>query len=348
MSLLSLHIDTDRHAEFETRRHQPTRFDKAMRCWNVFDPAQVLHLLRNPALVCEEIAGSVTAVAERYGETFPNMELVVRGMPLMNEGETHLRMRRRMAAFLAARRAPLLAVLPTIVGRNLAPLASPGKIELVGDCLLPLVREFFTTLTGSSEPVPFQQVTITRIFDRYLSLKTMQKIEAELAALRVTIARGCPTAVAAGEEDLFLNLFILGRDSLLGTLAESMAMTLAGNIGQRLDRIAYPDHPNETGVAIAERVATSPISIGDVEIARGDWVRLYLQSLNYSDRIAIQRLVFGAGAHSCVGRQLALDLWPLVTGRFAASALTVAKLEHDYLKNHTFVMPAHVRLELVA
>ncbi len=348
MSLLSLHIDADRHAEFDTRRQQPIQFDKAMRCWNVVDSAQVLELLSNPALVCKEIVEPLRAVGQRFGEYFPNLEFLVRHMPLMNEGEGHLQMRRRMAAFLGARRTPIQAPLRRIVDEHLAPLAEPGEYELIDTCLLPLVRTFFTELVQSPERVPFRQLTITRIFDRFLSLETLRQIEVEVAELRAIIARGCPEAVAAGEEDVYIELFVLGRDSLLATIAESLATIFAANLGKPLDQIAYPDHPNETGVAIAERVASEPITVGGIAIQAGDWVRLYLQSLNYSDRVAIQKLVFGVGAHSCIGRQLALDLWPLVTARFAALPWKVAAIDRAYLRNHTFAMPAHVRIRLAA
>ncbi len=346
MSFLSLHIDAGRHAAFESHRHRPLRYDKAMRCWNVTDPAQVLHLLRSPALVCKEIAGPLAAVGERFGETFPNTEFLVRNMPLMNEGENHLPMRRRMAAFLAARRLPMQEPLRRMVAEHLAPLNAPGEYELVGTCLLPLVRSFFTELVRSSERVPFRQVTITRIFDRYLSLDMLRQVEAEVTELRSIVARGCPDAVAAGEEDMYVGLFTLGRDSLLATMAESLAMTLGAHLGKPLNQVGFADHPNETGVAIAERVAAQPISVGGAEIKTGDWVRLFLQSLNYSERLVVQKLVFGAGAHSCLGRQLSLDIWPLVTAQFAALPWRVAAVDRDYLKNHTFAMPAYVRIEL--
>lgn len=346
MSLLSLHIADDRRAAFETRRHHPIEFDKAMRCWNVTDAAQVLELLRNPTLVCKEIVEPIQAVSRRFGENFPNTEFLVRHMPLMNEGENHLSMRRRMAAFLSARRLPMQEPMRRIVAERLAPLTTEGEHELIAACLLPLVRAFFTEMVQSAETVPFQQLTITRIFDRFLGLSALRQIETELTELRAIIARNCPHAVAAGEEDMLIELFTLGRDSLLATISESLAVVFATNVGKKLAAIDFPDHPNETGVAIAERMAAEPIVVGGVTIPAGDWVRLYLHSLNYSDRADVQKLVFGVGAHACIGRQLALDLWPMITARIAALPWTIAATDRTYLRNQTFTMPANVTVRL--
>lgn len=346
MSLLSLHTAADRRAEFETRRHHPAQFDRAMRCWNVTDPAQVLELLRNPTLVCKEIVEPIQAVSRRFGEDFPNVEFLVRHMPLMNEGEQHLSMRRRMAAFLSARRMPMQEPMRRIVGEQLAPLSAAGEHELIAECLLPLVRAFFTEMVQSAETVPFRQLTITRIFDRFLGLAALRQIEVEVAAVRAIMARNCPEAMAAGEEDMYIELFTLGRDSLLATISESIGAILAANVGKKLAEIDFPDHPHETGVAIAERMAAEAITVGGVTIPAGDWVRLYLHSLNYSDRVEVQKLVFGVGAHTCIGRQLALDLWPMITARLAALPWTIAATDRVYLRNQTFTMPATVTVRL--
>jgi hypothetical protein len=174
----------------------------------------------------------------------------------------------------------------------------------------------------------------------------LRQIEVEVAELRAIMARNCPDAIAAGQEDMYIELFTLGRDSLLATIAESLALIFAANIGKKLSEIDFPDHPNETGVAIAERMATEPIPVGGVTIPAGDWVRLYLQSLNYSDRVDVQKLVFGVGAHTCIGRQLALDLWPMITAGLAALPWTLVATDRAYLRNQTFAMPANVTVRL--
>jgi cytochrome P450 len=344
MSDLSLHLDTDRRATFKRRSGEPIRFNKEMRCWIVLDPNHVVRLLRHPALACEEFGQAIATVGERYGDDFANLKFAIGAIPLMNEGEAHIHMRRRMAEFLAARRPYMAKSLPTLVTRHLGKIADAGEIDLFSDVLVPFVRDIGTVLAGSTRDIPFDPVAITRVFDRYLSLATLRMVESELAALRAALAKGCPTAVAGGDEDLLVSILVLGRDSLLATLSESVAANLAAGIGRRLDEIEFADFPNETGVAIAERIATGTFSFGGADIAIGDRVRLYLQSLNYSDRITIQRLIFGAGSHSCLGRQLSLDMWPAVTKALGSMGGIVESVEHGYLKNHIFVMPEHIRV----
>ena len=348
MSLLSLHYEVDRRAAFLARRDEPVAYDDAMRCWIVTDPNLVLRLLRHRALACEETVSQIATVGERYGIAFDNLLFAARIIPLMNEGDPHVRMRRRMARFLTDRREPLLAIQSGLVDRHLGKIAAAAEVDLVADIFLPLVREYFSVLVDASELIPFDQVAITRMFDRYLSLKTLKKIEQDIGALRATVRRVCRQPVSDGDEELFVALLILGRDSLLATLAESIGATLAGHVGRSLGDVGYPAFPNETGVAIAERVATETIAFGGVEIAAGERVRLYLQSLNYSERASVQRLIFGAGAHSCLGRQLSLDLWPALTGALRAIPRVIASVEHGYVRNHIFAMPDRVRVRLAS
>ena len=344
MSLLSLHIDVDRRPVFDASRHRPIEYDRAMRCWNVLDPAQVLHLLRHKSLACETIVDGLNKVAARYGESFPNLVFVANAQPLLNEGELHVAMRRRMAAFLAKRRAPLQAVIGEISDRHLKRLATDAETDLVADCCLPLVRDYFSALVGAEAPVPFTPVTLTRIFDHWLGLGAIRQIEQGIVDLRAFVAKTCAASVAAEGEDLIVALLIVGRDSLLATLAESLSATLAQNAGGPCADMDFGEHPVETGVAIAERVAIEPVVAGEATIAKGERVRLYLQSLNYSDKVSVQRLVFGAGAHSCLGRQLSLDLWPAVTDAVRRFGRTPDSVDKTYLSNHIFVMPKKVTI----
>jgi hypothetical protein len=56
--------------------------------------------------------------------------------------------------------------------------------------------------------------------------------------------------------------------------------------------------------------------------------------------------VFGVGAHTCIGRQLALDLWPMITARLKALPWTIVATDRTYLRNQTFTMPAGVTVRL--
>jgi len=344
---LTLHLDPDRSAFFARHRKDPAYYDSSMRCWIVLDPTEILRLLRHPGLVCEEIVPAIDGVAERYGESFDNLRHAASVMPLLMDGDGHRRIRREMAEFLNERRALMIERIPGLLESRFDGLRYEPEVDLVGDLFLPFVCDLFTELVGCRVAVPFERIAITRIFDRYLSLRTMRMIDREIATLREVILRDCSWASTDETRDLLLGILVIGRDSLIATLSESIGSSMAANLETSIADIAFGDFPSETGVAIAERRAVEPVAVPGAEIKPGDKVRLYLHGLNYSDRTAEQRQIFGAGAHSCLGRQLSLDVWKALIPMLRTVRQTVKDVDHGYLANHIFVMPDHVRVRLV-
>ncbi|MEX1107943.1 MAG: hypothetical protein WEC00_03430 [Dongiaceae bacterium] len=339
MSYLTLHRQVERRALFASRHDGPIVYDEATRCHVVTNPRQVLDLLRHPGLVCQDVVESIAAVTRRYDIQLPNFIYAAGIMPLLMEGPRHEAMRRRMAAFLAGQRKAVAGRLPELVDRHFAQLRSNDEIDLAGGILLPFVRDLFSEMVEASETIPFRRIAITRIFDRYIGLRTIQTIDSDLADLRARIARACAPAVARGDDDMLLALLVLGRDSLLATLATSLNTILAAHIGVRLDAIVFPDFPPETGVAIAERLAGKDFEYERTSFSTGDRVRLYLQSLNYDASQSVQKLIFGAGPHSCLGRHMSLDVWPAVGDALRSTPRIVSAVDCAYVDNQIFVMP---------
>lgn len=347
MNYLTLHRQVDRRVSFELRHDAPIAYDEAIRCHVVMNPRQVVALLRHSDLVCQDIAGSVSAVMQRYGVDLTNFAYAARVMPLLMDGPHHESMRRRMAAFLAARRKAVAARLPALVEQHFLPLREAAEIDMANASLLPFVRDLFGEMIGATASIPFRRIAITRIFDRYIGLGTIKMIERELAELRASVTGACAAAVARGDEDMIVALLVLGRDSLLATLSSSLYAVLAVHCGERLDAIDYPEFPPETGVAIAERLARGSFEYEGTQFVAGDRVRLYLQSLNYDASPSIQKLIFGAGPHSCLGRHMSLDVWPAITGWLKLSARAISGIECSYSDNQIFVMPERLILRFM-
>ena len=87
----------------------------------------------------------------------------------------------------------------------------------------------------------------------------------QIAELRQHLGRSTPDI----DPGIAIALLVLGRDSLTGTLATSLHSVLSRNLNRRFADMEFPDYPPETGVAVAERIATQAITLGAENDRRG-------------------------------------------------------------------------------
>ena len=80
------------------------------------------------------------------------------------------------------------------------------------------------------------------------------------------------------------------------------------------------------------RKAVEDLDIGGCPVKAGDNVKLRLKVAGYSERSTIRNVIFGAGPHSCIGKQISLVLW-----EHFASAFNALKL-HGILRNYDAVV----------
>jgi hypothetical protein len=251
-----------------------------------------------------------------------------------------------MSRYLGDHRRRMKDAAAGLADRHFAPLERADSVELAGDVLVPFVSEVFAILFELDETLDFIPEAATRIFDHWASVKALREAEAAVAEMRRRLEPLFRRGVAREEEGLFLALTILGRDSLLSTLADSIAGIARANRGRTLSEIAYPPHPPATGVAIAERQATESFEYAGAAFRRGDWLRFYYQAIAQGDNPAKSTLMFGVGAHACLGRHLALDLWQAVAAKLGSIRRRAEIVDFAYGDNHVFAMPRTVRLEL--
>jgi cytochrome P450 len=266
-------------------------------------------ILRSPNMAVSDYEGGYRALAQSTGREFPNYLFAFRHIPLCQNDEAHRMARRRLADIISRRRAALTAAIPKLVADHFRRLEPSRDVDLMSDVLEPLVTDLIELLIE----VPISQkealARASLVFDRLLGLRKRQGIEADLGALRSAIQDALgPNALEDDVGDR-LALCILGHDTLLGTLGESLYQLLRRNPGARLNEIDFPSLPPETGVPVVERVVVEPVEIGGVGLPAGSRIRLFLQSLAYSDDPADRAKMFGIGLHACLGRQLSLDVW---------------------------------------
>lgn len=337
MDLLSLHLSEARYAEFPAAGQ--LFYSQELKSWISFNPETVVELLRDERLVVPEIIGPIQRMEARYKRSFPNLIFAARSIPLLINGQAHREIRRGLAEFVTEGRVRTTAVLPELMKRYIEPLNGQRQIEWISACLVPLVGELFRHLCNFPDPLPFPKLLITRVFDRFASLSTLSEVEQQVGQLRQRLSTSAPDIDPA----VSFALLVLGRDSTLGTLATSLHSLLRQNLDRRIADIEFPDYPPETGVAIAERVATHAVTVGEETIAAGDRVRMYFQPISAAGSAVHKQNLFGSGAHSCLGRPISLDIWRIFVqtlGRFSGTVTSVAA---EFEPNTIFVVPRYLQ-----
>lgn len=337
MDLLSLHLSESRHAEFPAARQ--LFYNQELKSWISFNPETVVDLLRDERLIVPEIIGPIQRLEARYKRPFPNLIFAARSIPLLIEGPAHREIRRRLAEFVTEGRARTMAALPELMRRYVEPLSGQRQIEWISASVVPMVAELGRHLCNCPDPLPFPKLVITRLFDRFASLTALSEAEQQIAELRERLSRSMPDIDPA----VSIALLVLGRDSMVGTLATSLHSLLRQNLNRRLADIEFPDYPPETGVAIAERIATHAITVGEETIAAGDRVRMYFQPISAAGSAVNKQNLFGSGAHSCLGRPISLDIWRVMTQTLRHFSGTVTSVAAEFEPNTIFVVPRYLQ-----
>jgi cytochrome P450 len=341
-SLAVLHTDADRRGFYAEAPEGRIVHDRAARCWVVTGTAHCEALLRSRNLAMPPFEEGYAVLESRYGLAFPNLLFASRYLPLCNNGEAHQRSRRLMAARIAATRGAVSAALPGLVERHAAVLR-PGEVELMEAFVEPLVTAVTAIITGTriTDLEPTRHVG--RIFDRLMGMRLRQRMDEHMAAVRAMIRASAPE-LSEEEEGVRLAFFVFGQDTVIGTIGGTFHRMLELEPGGRLDRIAFPAVPCETGVPYAERVVTAPFSHGGVDFAAGDLVRLMVQEFAYADDPRDAARLFGLGLHACLGRQLALELWQRITERLCRLALSWHLVGYELRDDFLMFRPTQLKV----
>jgi hypothetical protein len=269
----------------------------------VLSGAQAVAALADPQLGLTPHPAFTARLADRLGLDLSATLQVMAHLPLWHEGDAHADLRARTAAFLARGRSRIADDLPALArGHWQAALAAPERIDL-RRAVTGLVDEMLARLTGLPLADAFAGGRPGRIFSSNLGVADRLALEAGLKQL-VAVAEAVPPDVLHADERLIaVAQWLMGRDSMSGTFALSLARHLRALDGAPLASRPLPRVPTDTGVPVIGRIA--PASSG---VAAGGLVECRLDSLAGGE--PRDRLRFsGAGPHTCLGRALALDLW---------------------------------------
>jgi hypothetical protein len=301
------------------------------------DPAAVL---TSPLLDVTPFADRVAALAARTGLDFSATVFALRALPLATPRGPHAPMRRALAAALAPRLPVLRERLAGIVANRFAVLSRPGEVEMMDAVVVPLVGDVLTVLSGV-EVAADECGLVSRIFSEILGPSRRLRLEGEVRELRSRIEAAFPGADEA-ETGQRLALVILGRDALIGTVARSLeALFREGVPFAALD---WPEAPPRTGVPFIDRVAVAEGIVSSRHVAPGKTMRASLQL--HETGIGEALGFFGAGAHVCLGRTPALDLWREIGRYVTALPGRPEVLEFRLRKDDVFAYPETFRVQV--
>ncbi|MGI1663771.1 hypothetical protein ACRDNQ_16150 [Palleronia sp. KMU-117] len=306
----------------------------------VADPPDPASVLTSPLLDVVPFADRIAVLSARTGLDFSTTVFALRALPLAADRSRHAPMRRALAAMMAPRLPILRARMPTLVAARLEALAAPGDVDMMAEVVVPLVGDVLEELSGVGLG-PGEGELVSRLFSEILGPARRVRLEGELRALRARVVAAFPDAA---EDDIGqrMALVILGRDALIGTLARSLhALFREGRPFADLD---WPEAPPATGVPFVDRVAVAEGRLGNHDLRPGDTLRAALQL--HETGVGEMLGFFGAGAHLCLGRTPALDLWREI-GRHVATLPGRPEVTAFALrKDDVFAFPEPFRLKV--
>jgi cytochrome P450 len=336
-----LHLAPDRQDRFAGLEPKVWLESSLLRTWVIAEPALIVSLLRHPQAVILNIEDMLAAIERAHGIEFPNVRYAARHLPLFLEGKAHDERRRSFSRYLAGRLAEIDARLPGLVCRHLQPFRERRRVELVSEVTGPLVRAVNDILVGRTLAAEAGTLNLLDLFALNKSIARFRDLDRRVGqALRL---------LRAGDEDDALagNRFTalaMGFETLMTMLTEGLVSAFhnGGDGGAVL-----PAHPMETGVPISYRRVRSDLAISGHQFRAGDLLRLQLQTLGYVPREADRGWMFGAGVHSCVGKQVSLRIWAELKRVFDAMRLRGRVRSYELAPSHYLVRHGCVHIEVI-
>jgi len=341
---LTLHRCSIRHEYFSANESKGPFFDAGTKTWIITKPSHCKELLASTNLRPASFAENYQTLQQRLGIDFSSLTFTFDYIPLCLHGDRHMRARRRASEFLVARKAALNERIPQAVATHFNALQREGRVEIMDSAVIPSVLDIMSMVVDTDiSTMDCRNASL--VFDQSIGVNKRRKVEAEIATLRELISCRLGASATEDEVGLRLALVILGKDTLIGTLGESLYRLLELNHGRRLFEIDYPEFPLETGVPIIERVVVTPFKLANCNFASGDRVRILMQTFAYTAEPRNRSNFFGTGAHACLGRPVSMQLWNAITA-FLSNVPLLAHVLAYYPRTSDYIFACPERLEI--
>lgn len=343
MKSYQLHSTNNRQAVFAELSPRVWLENDLLRVWVVTEPSLVLRVFRSPLAVVSSLMDVVGLIKSTYGIELPHVAYACGVLPLLVQDDAHPSARKGFATFLAARLFELESELPRLSHSSLAPLSRKGNVDIVSEVVDPFIQAMFSVFLQCSLPEEFLSMHVGDILSFNTNLARLKSLDARIAK---TLAFLRDTTASEDEVAWKFTCLVFGLDSVAMMLTESIVTTLrderSRSAGARL-----PEFPVETGVPVTFRRAKNDFEIDGWEFKAGDLIRLQLQSFGYSELADDRKFIFGAGMHSCVGKQLSLRIWDHFKREFDGLDLKARIAAYEQIPSHFIILHKLVQVEVL-
>ncbi len=321
-------------------------FDSTMNRWVVDKAEFAAELLADPRFLTADFEGVCKHMANA-GQPVENLALAYANIPLCHDGERHKALRRVMSEHLAAKRKEITPEIAAIIAPHLSRLMRPGRVEVMSEILSPLVDAFLGRVIDVVIEDKQALAALSPAFDHAMGPRKLIQTDRNVGKVRTTIQQSLPQDRLEAE-GRHLALLMLGRDPLLGSLGESLRYIFELESGRSTAEMNFPSTPPETGVPYIERIASEDCRFVGIDLARGARLRIMLQAFSYSAEERDRLRIFGVGAHACLGRPLALDLWKCMTTALSGMDIRL-RFEGSIPRttDYVFTCPRYLNVEVM-
>lgn len=316
--MLTLHQEPDRREKYASLR--PYRYDEQLKALCVYDKDLISAVFRSEDFRTNAFADHYRAISERTGLDLEASIDALDHIPFSTEGEEHRRRRSEMMKVVAADSREHMAAMENFVGELVGRLFVAGsEVELVSQLARPVFHELFSRWLKVDEREFAGDTNISQVFDGAMSLNRRKTVNRHLHDLTCAFAERRDSIPTTPQFAVALN--VLGNDALMGTLILSTWHLLEQNPGARLSDIDFPPNLPATSVPFIERIANRDMTIGGMQVAKDQKVRLMIDATSQQMAGEEADLFFGKGRHLCIGKPMTLIIW-----RSFAKAVTALPL----------------------
>ena len=313
-----------------------------LRSWTIIEPSLVLEILHSPHAVVPSAITILNAIEKSRGLRLPHMAYACGVLPLMVEDSRHVAVRRGFATFLAARLGELQPHMALLAKSCLKPLSRPGSVDIYSEVVGPFLQGLFTGLLQCNVPSDLLSADVGDILSFNTNLAGLQRLDASIGK---TLSFLRETTASDTDVGWKFCCFVFGVHSVTMMLTEGIVTALRGRQGSAGARL--PEFPIETGAPVVFRRARNDFEVWGCPIIAGDMIRLQMQPLGYSDAGTNRSAIFGAGVHSCVGKQMSLSIWRHLKREFDQLNLRARIARYDTLPADYVTKYRSVELEVL-